>query len=60
MTKNALAALLVISGIVLSYLSFYAPPQGEIADSVLNYFCQCLIWAGSVLGITSYIDKKIK
>lgn len=60
MLKNVLATLLITSGIVLSYISFFTPPRGEVAASVLEYTCQTLIWAGSMLGITSYVNYKTK
>lgn len=57
--KTALAIILVISGVVLCYLSFYTPPVGEVAGSVLGYFGECLVWAGSVFGIVEYVNYKI-
>lgn len=56
--KTHIAILLVISGVVMCYLSFYTPPIGEIAPSVLGYFGECLIWAGSVFGIVEYVNFK--
>ncbi len=57
--KTALAILLVISGVVLCYLSFYTEPVGEVSGSVLGYFGECLVWAGSVFGIVEYVNFKI-
>lgn len=58
---SALSALiLLLSGVVLSFLGFFTEPKGEISDSVLWYFAQTLIYAGSVLGIKSYVDYRIK
>ena len=51
---------MLFSGVVLSYLGFYSTPKGEISNSVLWYFAQCLIWAGSVFGLTSYVDWKLR
>lgn len=56
--KQALAVLLIFSGIVMCYLSFYTEPLGEISGSVLGYFGECLIWAGSVFGLVEYVDFK--
>lgn len=58
--KTALAVLLVLSGILLCYLSFYTPPVGEVSGSVLGYFGECLVWAGSVFGIVEYVNYKIE
>ena len=57
--KTALAVLLVVSGVVMCYLSFYTEPIGEVSNSVLGYFGECLVWAGSVFGIVEYIDYKV-
>lgn len=47
------------TGILLSYISFFLPPQGEIEDSVLHYFAQTLMFAGSVFGLKVYIDRNL-
>ena len=52
------ASALLLSGVLLSYIGFYTEPRGEISNSVQWYFGECLIWAGSVFGITSYVDWK--
>ena len=53
-------SFLVISGVVMSYLSFFTPPVGEVSDSVLGYLGECLIWAGSMFGMTEYVNYKIR
>ena len=55
----AAAMLLLLSGVVLSFIGFFTEPKGEISDSVLWYFAQTLIYAGSVMGIKSYVDYRI-
>ena len=57
--KNLTAVFLLVSGVVMAFLSFLTSEQGEISDSVLWYFAQCLIYAGSVFGVKSYIDYVI-
>ena len=54
------AVVLIASGIVLSFLSFFLSAEGVIDDSVLWYFAQTLIYAGSVFGLKDYIDYKMK
>lgn len=54
------AIVLIASGIVLSFLSFFLSAEGVIDDSVLWYFAQTLIYAGSVFGLKDYIDYKMK
>ncbi len=53
------AAFMLIAGVALSVAGFCVTPVGEISDSVLWYFAQCLIYAGSALGIDVIIDKKV-
>ena len=54
------AMFLLLTGVVLSFIAFFTSPTGEISNSVLWYFGECLIWAGSVFGLTSYIDFRLK
>jgi len=50
---------MLASGVGLSVAGFIAPPFGEISDSVLWFTAQCLIYAGSALGIDVIIDTKL-
>jgi hypothetical protein len=50
---------MLASGVGLSLAGFIAPPFGEISDSVLWFFAQCLIYAGSIFGIGLYVNTKI-
>lgn len=52
------AIFMLVSGVALSAAGFYVPPRGEISDSVLMFFAQCLIYAGSIFGVTVYIQGK--
>lgn len=54
------ALLLLISGVVLSFLGFYTAPEGEISDSVLWYFSQTLIYAGSIFGVSTYVKSRFR
>lgn len=51
---------MLISGVVMSFCGFFTPPVGEISDSVLWFIAQCLIYAGSALGIDVVIDHKLQ
>lgn len=58
--KGAVGALMMlVSGIALSVAGFVVDPVGEISDSVLWYVSQALIYAGSVFGVTVYIDRRV-
>ena len=54
MVASALTTL--ASGIILSFLSFFLSSY-HIDDSVLWYFAQTLMYAGSCFGIGAYITK---
>ena len=46
-------------GAGLSIAGFCVPPLGEVSNSVLLIFAQSLIYAGSALGIDSYVNYKV-
>ena len=52
------AAALLTVGVLLSIAGFCVPPVGEISDSVLWFFAQCCIYAGSVLGVSVVMNRK--
>ena len=49
---------LLVSGVVLSYLSFFLTAGHIISDSVLWYFAQTLLYSGGIFGNRSYTIKK--
>lgn len=53
------ALMMLMSGIALSVAGFVVDPVGEISDSVLWYVSQAQIYAGSVFGVTVYIDRQL-
>lgn len=53
------AILLIVSGIVLSFLSFFLSTEHSIDNSILWYFAQCLLYAGGIFGIRNYTITKI-
>ena len=53
---SAIAMLFV--GVALATAGFIVPPTAEISDSVLLLFAQCLIYAGSIFGVSVYIHTK--
>ena len=56
-----LGVLLVIVGIVLLFLGFYAPAVGEIANSVLVAYGEVSTFAGALIGVDySYKYKMFK
>ena len=53
------AVVMLAIGAALSIAGFIVPPTGEISDSVLWFFGECLIYAGSIFGISIYVTGKI-
>ena len=51
---------MLAAGVGLSTAGFIAPPLGEISDSVLWFTAQCLMYAGSALGIDVIVDRRVK
>lgn len=56
----ASACAMLLSGIVLSFLSFFISATHIVHDSVLWYFAQTIVYASSVFGIGSYVHYKLK
>lgn len=54
------ALFMLFAGVALSVAGFCVPPVGEISDSVLWFFAQCLIYAGSIFGVSIYVQSKFK
>lgn len=49
---------MLFAGVGLSVAGFVVEPLGQIHDSVLWFFAQCLIYAGSIFGIGIYVNGK--
>lgn len=54
------ACLMLASGILLSFLSFFLSTLHIIHDSVLWYFAQTIVYASSIFGVSKYVNYKIK
>ena len=46
---------MLAAGVVLVIAGFIVSPTGEVSESVLWFFAQCLIYAGSIFGIGMYV-----
>ena len=51
---------MLISGVALSVAGFVVSPLGEISDSVLWFAAQPMIYAGSVFGVSVYVNDKFR
>ena len=52
------AIAMVVSGIVLAFLSFFLNDY-DIADGVLWYISEALIYAGGIFGVSIYFKTKL-
>lgn len=53
---SAIGMLLLGSGLAIA--GFIQSSKGEIHDSVLWLFAQCLLYAGSIFGVSIYISER--
>ena len=55
-----LAALLIVCGVAMLFVAMYLDPKGKIDGSVLGAAGEMFVLAGSLLGLDSYVNYKIK
>ena len=51
---------LLVAGVSFALMGLLLPPMSSIHDSVLWVFAQCLIYSGSVLGVTGFLKSKTR
>jgi len=51
---------MLMFGVILTTAGFIIDPQGQIHDSVLYVLGQCLLFAGSVMGVSAYTAGRIR
>lgn len=51
---------MLIAGVVMSFIGFFVEPLGSIHDSVLWFFAQCLVYAGSIFGVYIYVNGRVQ
>ena len=56
--QYASAVGMLTAGVALSVAGFIVSPLGEISDSVLWFSAQTMIYAGSVFGVSTYVQDK--
>lgn len=54
--QYASALFMLVSGAGLAFVSFFR--AGDVTENVLFYVAQCIIYAGSVFGVSVYIKAK--
>lgn len=51
---------MLMFGVILTTAGFVIDPQGQIHDSVLYVLGQCLLFAGSVMGVSAYTAGRMR
>lgn len=51
---------MLMFGVILTTAGFIIDPQGQIHDSVLYVLGQCLLFAGSVMGVSAYTAGRMR
>lgn len=51
---------MLMFGVVLTTAGFIIDPAGQVHDSVLYVLGQCLLFAGSAMGISAYTTGKVR
>lgn len=51
---------MLLFGVILTTAGFIIDPQGQIHDSVLYVLGQCLLFAGSVMGVSAYTAGRMR
>ena len=57
--QSITAIVVLMTGVALSYIDYFMPPIGCIEDSVLAYLAHTMMFAGSVLGVKTYVDYRL-
>ena len=54
------ALFMLAFGVILTTAGFIIDPAGQVHDSVLYVLGQCLIFAGSVMGVSAYTTGRLR
>ena len=55
-----LGCFLIVVGIVLIFLGFYAEPVGELSGSLLGAVGEVFTLGGALVGADAYVEYRIK
>lgn len=58
--KFWLGTVMVLAGVAMLFVALFIPPQGEISGSALGAAGEIFLVAGSLLGLDSYFNFKLK
>ena len=54
------ACVMLASGVIMCFLSFFLDKLHHVDDNVLWYLGQCLVYASGVFGISGFVEYKVK
>ena len=52
------AIIMLVFGMLLTYLAFIEAPYGEVPESTQTVFGRCLMFSGSMLGMGAYVNQR--
>lgn len=55
-----LGAVLIFCGVAMLFVAMFIDPKGEISGTVLGAAGEMFVLAGSMMGMDSYVNYKIK
>lgn len=58
--KFWLGTVIALAGVAMLFVALFIPPQGEISGSALGAAGEIFLVAGSLLGLDSYFNFKLK
>lgn len=58
--KFWLGTVMALGGVAMLFVALFIPPQGEISGSALGAAGEIFLVAGSLLGLDSYFNFKLK
>lgn len=58
--KFWLGTVMALAGVAMLFVALFIPPQGEISGSALGAAGEIFLVAGSLLGLDSYFNFKLK
>lgn len=58
--KFWLGTVMALAGVAMLFVALFIPPKGEISGSALGAAGEIFLVAGSLLGLDSYFNFKLK
>lgn len=55
----SIGSLVILAGVILSYIGIYLPPPGEIHSTVLVALGQLCLFGAAIFGIPYYVKNEV-